>query len=63
MVLQAEAAVEVIDTQPVRSAQTLDAVGETGRQANGDLRHLLGILRSADDAGPADLDALIARSG
>jgi signal transduction histidine kinase len=60
MVLQAEAAREVLDSQPERSAATLDAIGDTGRRAIVDLRHLLGILRSTDDAEPPDLDALIA---
>jgi signal transduction histidine kinase len=59
MVLQAEAAREVIDTQPPRTAQTLDAIGDTGRQAITDLRHLLGVLRPNDDTVPTGLDALV----
>jgi len=59
MVLQAEAAREVIDTQPGLTAQVLDGIGETGRRAIGDLRNLLGVLRSNEDAVPADLSTLL----
>jgi signal transduction histidine kinase len=59
MVLQAEAAREVLDAQPAQAAVTLDAIGETGRRAIGDLRHLLGVLRPVEPAEPADLHGLL----
>ncbi|NJC73929.1 sensor histidine kinase [Planosporangium thailandense] len=59
MVLQAEAAREVVDAHPDRAAQTLDVIGDTGRRAIGDLRQLLGVLRSDEDAVPVDLGALV----
>jgi signal transduction histidine kinase len=59
MVLHAEAAREVLATQPEQAAATLDTIGDTGRRAIGDLRALLGVLRDADTAQAFDLDALI----
>jgi signal transduction histidine kinase len=60
MVLQAEAAREVLGIQPERAAEALDTIGDTGRRAIGDLRVLLGVLREPDpNAGPFDLAALV----
>ncbi|MFD0370020.1 sensor histidine kinase [Streptomyces sp. NPDC059071] len=51
---------------PERAAQALDAIGTTSRQALGELRRLLGVLREEDESaartpqpGLADLPALI----
>ncbi len=55
MVLQAEAAREVLEPHPARAAETLDAIGDTGRRAISDLRHLLGVLRPTEVDGPTHL--------
>jgi signal transduction histidine kinase len=56
------------DVAPERSKEALRLVGDAGRQALGELRRMLGILREKADApeldpqpGIADLDALCAR--
>jgi signal transduction histidine kinase len=58
---------------PQRSAQALELIGETGRQALGELRRMLGVLREQSDdprlspqqlspqPGVADIDALCTR--
>jgi signal transduction histidine kinase len=66
MVIQASAAETTIQTNAVDAATSLQAIQNTGRQALGELRGLLGVLRT--DAGSApqksrgpridDLDAL-----
>ena len=48
MVVQAEAAREVIDSRPQRAAEALDAIAETGRRAVDDLREMLGMLRTPE---------------
>lgn len=54
MVLQAEAAREVLYDQPAAAGVALDAIAEAGRRAMSDLHRMVGVLR-----GPAyDLDAL-----
>ncbi len=54
MVLQAEAAREVLYDQPAAAGTALDAIAEAGRSAMSDLHRMIGVLR-----GPAyDLDAL-----
>ena len=45
MSLQAEAAREVIEQSPERAAQTLEAIGETGRRTITDLHRMLGLLQ------------------
>jgi signal transduction histidine kinase len=67
MVVQAEAAEEMLGADPERAQQALRKVQQTGRQALVELRRLLGILRDDEaeaDRAPqpvlADLDALIA---
>jgi signal transduction histidine kinase len=59
MVLHAEAAREVLATQPAQAATALDTIGDTGRRAIADLRILLGVLRDADTTQAFDLGALI----
>jgi signal transduction histidine kinase len=54
MTVQAGAARLLLDQDPVRAREPLVAVEESGRQALGELRRLLGILHGAgDDAGLA----------
>ncbi|MDQ3849631.1 MAG: histidine kinase [Actinomycetota bacterium] len=65
MTIQAGAARLLLDDDPGRAREPLVAVEETGRQALGEMRRLLGILRGTDDAslapqpGMAQLDALV----
>jgi signal transduction histidine kinase len=53
MVIQAEAAEELLARNPAAAAEPLHRVQETGRQALTEMRRLLGILRSADAGPPA----------
>jgi signal transduction histidine kinase len=69
MTVQAGAARVVLDAQPGRVRESLQAVEETGRQALAELRRLLGVLRLeegepalAPQPGLADLDALLAQA-
>lgn len=67
MVVQAEAAEAMLDTDPERARRPLGAVQETGRSALTELRRMLGVLREIADEGPAlapqpglaGLDALV----
>jgi len=67
MVVQAEAAEAMIDTDPQRARRPLSAVQQTGRSALGELRRMLGVLREMAEEGPAlapqpglaGLDALV----
>ena len=66
MTVQAGAARLLLDEDPPRAREFLLAVEETGRQALGEMRRLLGILRGAEhepdlapQPGIADLDALV----
>jgi signal transduction histidine kinase len=67
MTIQAGAAGKVIDTRPDLARQAVDAIESSGREAMGDLRHLLGLLAPRDDAelrpqpGLDQLDALVAK--
>ncbi|MGW3115931.1 sensor histidine kinase [Streptomyces sp. NPDC001107] len=67
----ADAGAYATDTAPERGKEALQLIGDTGRQALGELRRVLGVLREAADspsAGPelspqpgiADIDALCA---
>ncbi|WP_203882717.1 sensor histidine kinase [Planotetraspora kaengkrachanensis] len=58
MVVQAEAAGEVLAASPERVGPALDAIAVTGRAAIGDLGRMLGVLRQAGDG--ADLATLLA---
>jgi signal transduction histidine kinase len=51
MVIQAEAAEEMLARSPRAAAQPMQRVQETGRQSLAEMRRLLGVLRTAD-AGP-----------
>lgn len=66
MTVQAGAARLLLDQDPPRARESLVAVEETGRQALGEMRRLLGILRGdeqetnlAPQPGIADINALI----
>jgi signal transduction histidine kinase len=64
MVIQAGAAGKVIDTRPDLATAALTAIESSGREAMGELRHLLGLVAPLDDRlhpqpGLGDLDALI----
>lgn len=48
MVVQAEGAAYVMDTAPERSRAAVQTVADTGRQALGEMRRLLGVLRSGE---------------
>jgi signal transduction histidine kinase len=55
MVVQAAAGRRVLDSQPETARTSLEAIETTGRQALGDIRRLLGVLRRDD--GPEDAKA------
>ncbi|WP_217923704.1 sensor histidine kinase [Miltoncostaea oceani] len=67
MVVQAEAAEAMLDTDPERARRPLGAVQDTGRGALTELRRMLGVLREMADEDPAlapqpglaELDALV----
>lgn len=66
MVLQAGALELAVDQSPGKAAQAAQTIRTTGRQALEELRHIVGVLRSDEDAVPlapqptlADLDTLI----
>ncbi|MFI6562143.1 sensor histidine kinase [Streptomyces sp. NPDC050534] len=67
----ADAGAYATDTAPERGKEALQLIGDTGRQALGELRRVLGVLREPADAAPggpelspqpglADVDALCA---
>jgi len=67
VVVQAEAAEAVLDTDPARTRQQLQAIQQTGRQALGEMTRLLGMLRRGDRKEPlapqpslAQLESLLA---
>jgi signal transduction histidine kinase len=47
MVVQADGAAYALDSSPERAREALAAISATGRQALAEMRHLLGVLRSA----------------
>ncbi|GGQ53059.1 sensor histidine kinase [Streptomyces asoensis] len=51
MVVQADAARYLLADAPGRAADGLDAIGDSGRHALTDLRHLLGLLKAPGDPG------------
>ncbi|TQS40469.1 sensor histidine kinase [Cryptosporangium phraense] len=68
VVLQADGARHVLETDPQRAAKALEAIGHTGREATAEMRRLLGVLRSGPEAAiPApqpelgQLDALVSQ--
>jgi signal transduction histidine kinase len=46
VVLQADGARHVLESDPARAARALEVIGETGRQATAEMRRLLGVLRA-----------------
>jgi signal transduction histidine kinase len=50
MVVQAEAGPVVVERDPARAAAAFDSIATTGRQALGEMRRLLGVLREGDQA-------------
>jgi signal transduction histidine kinase len=50
MVVQADGASYALDSSPERTRQALGAIAGTGRQALAEMRRMLGVLRSEDDA-------------
>jgi signal transduction histidine kinase len=56
MVVQADGASYALDRSPERARQALAAISSTGRQALDEMRHMLGVLRSADE--PAGVDPI-----
>jgi signal transduction histidine kinase len=70
IVVQAEAAREVLAVAPERAERAMRSVADTARAALGELRRMLGVLRSEaglapqpDLAGVADLVASVDRAG
>ncbi len=53
MVVQADGAAYALGTDPGRAREALAAISATGRQALAEMRVLLGVLRSSDEAGEA----------
>ncbi len=51
VILQADGAAYMLDTDPQRAAKALAAISRTGREALTEMRRLLGVLRTNDDAG------------
>lgn len=54
MVNLADGGAKLALADPARAAQALRLIGESGRQAMGELRRVLGVLRGADDSQPLD---------
>jgi signal transduction histidine kinase len=50
MVVQADGAAYVMDSAPEQARQALETISGTGRQALGEMRRLLGVLRSGEPA-------------
>ena len=68
-VIQAEAAEEVLSDAPDRARQSLARIQDTGREALGEMRRLLGIMRDGPGSGElapqprvADLERLVKES-
>lgn len=60
MVVQAEAAEEILTTNPERAERALEQIQTSGRQALTELRHLLGVLRRDTDDQPINPQPSIA---
>ena len=50
MVVQADGAAFALDAEPERARQALGAISQAGRQALAEMRHMLDVLRTGDDA-------------
>lgn len=68
-ILQAEAAEELLKTQPERAGAALHSIQSMGRDALGEMRRMLGIMRDDDGGSPAapqprlsDVPALVERA-
>jgi len=69
IVVQADGAAAGAEQRPAAAAQALRTIGDTGRDALGQMRRLLGVLRAEDadgaalapQPGTAELDALVAQ--
>jgi signal transduction histidine kinase len=67
MVVQAEAAEEVLEKQPARAGEPLRRIQRTGREALAEMRRMLGVLRDGEGSALApqpslgNLDALVAQ--
>jgi signal transduction histidine kinase len=59
VVVHAQALRSVVNRDPERALSLASSIEETGREALEEMRHLLGVLRASDGAGPgeADVDA------
>ncbi|GAA0277880.1 sensor histidine kinase [Cryptosporangium japonicum] len=53
VVLQADGARHVLESDPARAAVALETIGRTGREATAEMRRLLGVLRSPEAASRA----------
>ncbi|MFG1924866.1 sensor histidine kinase [Cryptosporangium sp. NPDC048952] len=53
VVLQADGARHVLESDPARAAVALETIGRTGREATAEMRRLLGVLRSPQSASRA----------
>lgn len=60
MVVQAEAAEEILTTNPEGAGRALEQIQSSGRQTLTELRHLLGVLRPDTDDQPTDPQPSIA---
>jgi signal transduction histidine kinase len=54
MVVQADGAAYALDRSPEKARQALAAISSTGRQALAEMRQMLGVLRSVDEAPDTD---------
>jgi signal transduction histidine kinase len=63
IVLQAEAGEEVLDRQPARAGEPLRKIQRTGREALGEMRRLLGVLRQDGHGGELAPQPGVARLG
>ena len=69
MVVQAGGARRILDRDPQRALEAAARIERTGREALGEMRHLLGVLHAGDEAAAlapqptlAELDALVERA-
>jgi signal transduction histidine kinase len=63
MVVQAEAGPALLDRSPESAVRAFDSIGETGRQALTELRHVLGTLRSPAPAAREPVPGVAALPG
>ncbi len=63
MVVQADAAQFLLDTEPARAGDGLSAISDTGRRALTELRHLLGVLEATGESTPPDRTPTMGKVG